>query len=83
MLEGATEMLLPVPTSVPVPLGPVYHWIAEPVPVVPPLAVNTRVVLGQRVPVMGAMVGAVDGVLTITFWLVLAVQPLASVTVTL
>jgi hypothetical protein len=54
-----TIIELPVPNKVPVPFGPVYQFITEPVPAVPPAAVSSVL---ETAGTVIAKVDAVDGI---------------------
>jgi hypothetical protein len=62
---GETVILLPMPAGVP-PQESVNHWATTPVPTVPPLTVKVVELPLHIVVVPEIVVGAVEGVLTIT-----------------
>lgn len=70
MTVGETVMDAPVPTNVP-PQDPVYQLYEEPVPSVPPFAVNVVDAPLQIALLPATLVGAVEGVLTVTVTAVL------------
>ena len=54
----------PVPNKVPVPFGPLYQLMIDPVPAIPPPALTLDEVLGHNLPGIEVTVGTVDIVLT-------------------